>query len=62
MAFKTNVVKTNWEVRARQKEGFRTKVFLVLAESEETAKQQVPEEYEAVDVRRIDGKDGGQDE
>ena len=62
MAFKTNVVKTNWEVRAKQKDGFRTKVFLVLAESKETAKQQIPEEYEAVDVRRIDGKDGGQDE
>lgn len=61
MAFKTNVVKTNWQVRAREIGSFRQRVYLVLAESEEKAKLQVQDGWEVLDVRKIDGEGGASD-
>lgn len=59
MAFKTNVVKVDWQVKTREKNSFREKVYLVTAESEETARIQVPEEETVVSVTRLDGGGDG---
>ncbi len=53
MAFKTNVVKTNWEVIAQEKGSYRRSTYLISAESEEKAKMQIPEGFEVVSVKRL---------
>lgn len=61
VAFKTNVVKTNWQVKAREIGSFRQKVYLVNAESKEKAKLQVPDGWEVLNVVCLDGKAGAED-
>ena len=56
MAFKTNVIKTSWEVITQERGGYHRKTYLVQAESEEKAKLQVPEDEDVVSVTRLDGK------
>lgn len=55
LALKTNVVKTNWQVRARKIGSYKQKVYLVLAESKEKAKLQVQDGWEVLNVKRIGG-------
>lgn len=57
MGFKTNVVKRSWRVITQEFHGFRQKDYIVFAESEETAKLQVPAEEEVVRVEEIGGDD-----
>ena len=56
MAFKTNVIKTSWEVITQERGGYHRKTYLVQAESEEKAKLQVPEDEDVVSVTKLDGK------
>ena len=58
MAFKTNVVKVPWRVTTREFKGYHEKDYIIMAESEETAKMQVPAEEEVLLVERIGGGDG----
>jgi hypothetical protein len=51
------VVKVNWAVTAKEIGEYRTKEYIVLAESEETAKLRIPYGWEAVTVKRIAGED-----
>lgn len=54
MALKTNVVKVSWRIVAL--DGKHRRDYIVEAESEETAKLKVPEEYEILSVERLDGR------
>ena len=53
--FLTNVVKSTWKVVAKERNGFKTKEYLIQAESEETAKMQIPALEEIVLIERMDG-------
>lgn len=59
MAFKANVVKTCWKVITKERDGYRKKDYLIWAESEETARLQVPETEEVLSVEHLDGGGGG---
>lgn len=54
VAFKTNVVKTQWRVITES--GNRRMDYLVEAESEEAAKLKVPKGETVVDVECLDGR------
>lgn len=60
MAFKANVVKVCWHVETMEKNGYHKHSYIIMAESEETAKLQVPEREEIISVTKMDG--GGDEE
>lgn len=56
MAIKTNVVRTSWKVVTKEVGGYHKKEYLVMAESEETARLKVPKDEEVLSVTPIDGR------
>lgn len=58
MAFKTNVVKAQWEVVTLSDNGVHRMIYLVAAESEEKAKLQVPQDEKVISVKKLDGEGG----
>lgn len=55
--FLTNVVKSTWKVVTKERDGFKTKEYLIQAESEEKAKMSIPTTEEVVSVTKMDGGD-----
>jgi hypothetical protein len=54
LAIKTNVIKQTWAVETKMEN--RKNIYLVEAESEETARLKVPKDEVVLSVKRMDGR------